>query len=119
MIAIARLVIEAAAGEDAEAVDARLKAAHPERASRDGWSVVDWTAAALARDRAEANRLSAIFDARAGGPLRLALLTGRCECGAPFDLAATPNFKARIAESGLPWPPPTPIQFPQRTARRK
>jgi len=30
---------------------------------------------------------------------------GGCRHGMPFDLEATPNFKARIKESGLQWPP--------------
>ncbi len=38
-----------------------------------------------------------------------------CFCGAPFDLDATPNFKARIEEAAVPWPPSKPIDYPTKT----
>ncbi len=38
-----------------------------------------------------------------------------CFCGAPFDLEATPNYKARIKEAGFPWPPPKRIDYPTKT----
>jgi hypothetical protein len=50
------------------------------------------------------------------GGLLLAVLVTQCQCGAPFDLDATPNFKARLAESGLRRRPPTTLQFPPRVA---
>jgi hypothetical protein len=31
-----------------------------------------------------------------------------------FDLDATPNFKARLAESGLRWPPAVALKVPPR-----
>ena len=46
----------------------------------------------------------AAIDARPGGALRMAASLTDCMCGVPFDLDATPNFKARIAESGLTLP---------------
>ena len=46
----------------------------------------------------------------------LAVLTQTCFCGAPFDLEATPNFSARLAEAGFRWPPPETISFPPRAA---
>jgi hypothetical protein len=67
--------------------------------------------AALFGTRAEANRAAAALDARPAGGLLLANAVTYCNCGAPFDLEATPNFKARLAESGLHWPPAT-IAFP-------
>ncbi|MBS0438144.1 MAG: hypothetical protein JSS33_01915, partial [Proteobacteria bacterium] len=70
------------------------------------WQIVDLDEAALFGDRAQANRHAALLDARPAGGLLLAIATGYCGCGAPFDLDATPNFKARLTESGLPWPPP-------------
>ncbi len=76
------------------------------------WQTVDLTEAALFGDRAEANRQAALLDARPAGGLLLATATGYCGCGAPFDLDATPNFKARLAESGLPWPPPVAVVYP-------
>jgi hypothetical protein len=45
--------------------------------------------------------------------LSLTVLT--CFCGAPFDLEATPNYKARIEEADFPWPPPKPIDYPAKT----
>ena len=52
------------------------------------------------------------LDAQPAGPFLLAVLGADCLCGAPFDLDVTPNFKARLAESGLPWPPRAAIRFP-------
>ena len=62
--------------------------------------------------REQANAIAAEVDAKAFGPLPLMLATMWCTCGAPFDLGATPNFAARLAEGNLPWPPPSPIRFP-------
>ncbi|HWG10071.1 MAG TPA: hypothetical protein VN693_01030 [Rhodanobacteraceae bacterium] len=68
--------------------------------------------AALFGTRDEANRAAAALDARPAGGLLLASAVTYCNCGAPFDLDATPNFKARLAESGLHWPPSVAIKFP-------
>lgn len=76
------------------------------------WQIVDLDEAALFGDRAQANRHAALLDARPAGGLLLAIATGYCGCGAPFDLDATPNFKARLTESGLPWPPPVAVSYP-------
>ncbi len=78
------------------------------------WRLAETVEAAHAGNRAEANRLAADMDARPGGPFLLAVLSSSCHCGAPFDLDATPNFKARLAESGLHWPPPATMAFPPR-----
>jgi len=51
-------------------------------------------------------------DQHAFGSVALTLLTYWCACGAPWDITATPNFAAQIEESGLPWPPASPIRFP-------
>ena len=71
-------------------------------------------AGAALGDRALANEHAARVDARVGGNLALAEAVKSCVCGAPFDLEATPNFKARIAEAGFPWPPPTILRFPAK-----
>jgi len=63
-------------------------------------------------DRTEANRLAAETDRHVFGPAALTLLSYWCACGAPWDLSATPNFAAALEESGLPWPPASPINFP-------
>jgi TolB-like protein len=68
--------------------------------------------AALFGTRDEANRAAAALDARPAGGLLLATAVSYCDCGAPFDLDATPNFKARLAESGLHWPPTVAMKFP-------
>lgn len=76
------------------------------------WQIVELVEAALFGDRADANRRAAVLDARPAGGLLLAVAVTYCGCGAPFDLSATPNFKARLAESGLRWPPPVAIRYP-------
>ena len=76
------------------------------------WQIVDLVDAALFGQREEANRLAARLDARPAGGLLLAIAVTYCGCGAPFDLSATPNFKTRLDESGLPWPPPVAIRYP-------
>jgi hypothetical protein len=63
-------------------------------------------------DRENANRLAADFDQHPFGHIVLSVSILHCECGAPWDLSATPIFAAKIAESGLPWPPPSPLTFP-------
>jgi TolB-like protein len=66
-------------------------------------------------DRYEANRLAAKMDKFPIGPFELMITVYWCVCGAPFDLEATPVFAEKIAESGLPWPPAKPIDFPLKT----
>lgn len=75
----------------------------------DGWSLV---MEAQRGNRNEADRLARIMDARPFGYVSLLQAVFRCYCGAPFDLDATPDFAARLAGSGLPWPPASPINFP-------
>jgi adenylate cyclase len=69
-------------------------------------------AAATTGDRTLVNRLASEADARPAGPFLLLFSALVCGCGAPFDLEATPNLQARLTESGLPWPPPTLVDFP-------
>lgn len=76
------------------------------------WQIVEMAEAALFGERAEANRRAALLDARPAGGLLLAVAVTYCGCGAPFDLSATPNFKTRLAESGLRWPPPAAMRYP-------
>jgi TolB-like protein len=75
----------------------------------DGWSLV---MEAQRGNRNEANRLARIMDARPFGHVSLLQSVFRCYCGAPFDLEAAPDFAARMAGSGLRWPPASPINFP-------
>jgi hypothetical protein len=104
-----------ARGESATSIHARLQSVDRSKSISKFWSYADAIEVALSGNRAEANRLAAAFDARPAGPFLLAVLTADCLCGAPFDLDATPNFKARLAESGLHWPPAPVIKFPART----
>jgi adenylate cyclase len=59
-----------------------------------------------------ANELAAKVDEYVFGSPALATITLWCNCGAPFDLEATPKFAADVKESGMPWPPFAPIHFP-------
>jgi len=70
--------------------------------------------AAVLGDRTDANRVAAGIDVRTGGNLVLLDAVTSCFCGAPFDLDATPNFKARIEEAGFSWPPASPITYPAK-----
>ena len=67
---------------------------------------------AEAGNREAANAAAARIDQRAGGPFMLVQVVQMCFCGAPFDLEATPNFSARLEESGFDWPPHSPINYP-------
>lgn len=67
---------------------------------------------AMLGDRNEANLIAARIDQRAKLPISLMVVTAWCNCGAPFDLEATPNFAATLQEGNLPWPPRSPINFP-------
>lgn len=71
-------------------------------------------AEAVLGNREAANAYAAKLDARFAGPFILVEAVKGCFCGAPFDLDATPNFKARIEEAGFHWPPPTPINYPAK-----
>ncbi len=78
----------------------------------DGNSLV---VAAVVGDRERANELAARIDAYPGSVAVLATTVRYCYCGAPFDLEATPNYKARIEEAGFFWPPPKRIDYPTKT----
>ena len=71
--------------------------------------------AAIAGNREWANEIAARIDASPGGTMLLADAVMDCLCGAPFDLEATPNYKARIEEAGFTWPPVTIINYPTKT----
>jgi len=106
---VARLhvLLGAASGDDAAAIRARWAGFTRTDLVPEQWVVGDLEVQALTGDRAAANRWAATMDSRPAGSMRLASTLSYCMCGAPFDLEATPNFKARLAESGLKWPPPT------------
>ncbi len=103
---IAELAVAAATDGDVAGIAARSRDARRLGWNPEYWEVADFLADALLDDRAAGNRRAAAIDAMPGGPLKLSVQLSRCQCGVPFDLEVVPNFKARVAESGLSWPPP-------------
>jgi TolB-like protein len=78
----------------------------------------DWSSlvlAAVVGDREQANGIAARIDMYPGSAVVLNLAIIGCYCGAPFDLEAVPNYKARIEEAGFPWPPTKHIDYPSKT----
>jgi hypothetical protein len=71
--------------------------------------------AAVIGDRERANEAAARIDAYPGSAVVISTAVFTCFCGAPFDLDAAPNYKARIDEAGFPWPPPKRIDYPAKT----
>ena len=63
-------------------------------------------------DRENANRLAANLDQHPFGHIALSISVLHCYCGEPWDLSVTPVFAAKINESGLNWPPLSPMTFP-------
>ena len=70
--------------------------------------------AAILGDRAGANAAAAELDVQPGGSLELIRTINTCGCGAPFDLEATPRFRARLNEAGFAWPPVTNFHYPAK-----
>jgi adenylate cyclase len=97
--------------EDDIALSAKLKAVDRSKSILKFWTQSDLAVAAIRGDRVEANRRAALIDAQPAGPFALVVSAAYCLCGAPFDLSATPHLKARLDESGLPWPPKTALPF--------
>jgi adenylate cyclase len=62
-----------------------------------------------------ANEIATEFDTMPFGYLTLVRTVHSCNCGAPFDLEATPDFAKRIRDAELPWPPPSPINWPLKS----
>lgn len=73
---------------------------------------------AIAGRNEDADAFAAQIDGRAGGPMLLQMAVDECLCGAPFDIERTPNYAARIRETGLSWPPKSPINWPLKTEPR-
>lgn len=63
-------------------------------------------------ERDRANAIAAELDSKPYGYIDLITVIEACRCGAPFDLASTPDFAARIAQSTFAWPPPGDLGFP-------
>jgi TolB-like protein len=91
------------------------------RMANDYWSGPDTddrssiVIAAVIGDRERANEAAARIDAYPGSAVVISHAVFSCFCGAPFDLDAAPNYKARIEEAGFPWPPPKHIDYPAKT----
>ena len=104
----ARMLLASARGDADEAE--QIKSEHlSEGSDRAFWSLIYQ---AWSGERETANRLAASVDSQPYGEQSLVLATYWCACGAPWDLASTPDFKHRIEEAGLSWPPASPINFP-------
>lgn len=58
------------------------------------------------------NAMAAEMDQHRYGFKGLLAVAHWCTCGAAWDLEATPNLAAKLKESNLPWPPPSPMTFP-------
>ena len=83
------------------------------RRDANAWSSL--VVAAVVGDRERANEIAAQIDPHAGSVVVFSLAVLTCFCGAPFDLEATPNYKARIEEAGFSWPPNKAIDYPSKT----
>lgn len=103
--AIAELLLSHAQGGDVAAVVHARRIAREPGWNPEVWIVVDFLGNVLAGKRAENNLRASRIDRQPGGALRLASIANQCQCGAPFDLVATPNFAERLIEAALPWPP--------------
>lgn len=69
-------------------------------------------AAARGGQRERANAAAAAIDSTPFGYLILIRALHTCTCGAPFELEAVPDFAERIKDADLPWPPPSPVNWP-------
>jgi len=76
--------------------------------------LVFWLAMSYAwgGDRDAVNRLVTIIDQHHFGLVPLMQITAWCGCGAPWDIDVTPNFAAKLKESGLTWPPEPIMEYP-------
>ncbi len=106
-----QILREALAGDPA--VARQMAKEHWSRPDADDWSSL--AIAAVVGDREQANEFAARIDAYPGSAFVLSTTVSTCFCGAPFDLEATPNYKARIEEAGITWPPPKRIDYPTKT----
>ncbi|MDX1459867.1 MAG: hypothetical protein R3348_02310 [Xanthomonadales bacterium] len=105
-------LIHAAQGEKAlalELFEQSEDALTGEKGTNEFWRMM---AHARVGNLGEANEYAAFIDQHVFGPQTLLLSVMWCNCGAPFDLEATPNFAAMIEAAGHPWPPASPIEWP-------
>ena len=117
--AMSRVITDRARGQSPDAIRATIAAIDRKPGKFDQWALADAVLAANTGDHAGANAYAAAMDARPAGSFLLTLYSVSCRCGAPFDLAVTPNFKKRLDESGLRWPPPATIKYPAASTPAK
>jgi adenylate cyclase len=101
---------EAIAGDPALALE--MAEQYWTRPDASSWKSL-WIAAVMG-DRERANGIAAEIDAKPGSAVLLSTVIASCYCGAPFDIEATPNYRARIEEADFTWPPPTRIDYPAK-----
>jgi len=106
-----QILLEALAGDPA--VARQMAEEYWSKPDADDWSSL--MVAAVVGDRERANEIAARIDGYPGSAVVFGWAIRDCFCGAPFDLEATPNYKARIEEAGFPWPPPKRIDYPTKT----
>jgi TolB-like protein/tetratricopeptide (TPR) repeat protein len=68
--------------------------------------------AARLGDRETANDVARSIDSHPFGYVPLLQVVYFCNCGAPFDLEATPTLAGMLQSSGLPWPPAKVVNWP-------
>ena len=66
-------------------------------------------------DHENADRLAAAIDQEPFAGPALVTAIAWCNCGAPWNLEATPKFAGLVKEAGFDWPPASPIRFPLKT----
>lgn len=105
---VSRIMLAAAQG-DLESAQ-RIMQDYPEHPENsEFWTTILY---AWMGDRENANLTAAKMDGHAYGPGSLVTIVYWCACGAPWDLEATPLFAQKLEESGVSWPPVSPIDFP-------
>lgn len=77
-----------------------------------GLEQVEFVLRAMLGHQAVTTAMAAEIDARPRGDHTLIGIVAFCRCGAPWDIAQTPNFARRIEEAGYPWPPAGGENFP-------
>ncbi len=102
-----RIMLTAARG-DAEQAQRRLSELQATEVAQ-LWNL---SLASQTGNRDLANSIARELDSRPAGHLSLLINIMACMCGAPFDLDATPVFAQKLADSGLAWPPSSPIVWP-------
>jgi TolB-like protein len=104
----ARTMIAAAEGDLEQGREALAK--YRENSQR--MRVLEISMMAMLGDREGANVAAAEIDTHPHGYIALPIAVAFCGCGAPWDIDITPRFKQRLEESGLQWPPRSPVDFP-------